>query len=282
MSESRQVEPRAGDDTQAFHEFERAGWERVADVYDRYFASLTTRFIPPLLAAAGVAAGSRVLDVATGPGYAAAAAVERGAEAVGIDFAEAAVAVARQRYPALAFHQGSAEELPFPNADFDAVVMNFGLLHLARPEQALIEAHRVLRPGGRIAFSVWAAPDSCLGFKLMLDAIAEHGAMDVALPDGPPFFRFSESTECERALTEAGFSAPTVELVQVAWELPHADTLFKTFYCGAVRTGALLQAQSPAAQAAIRQSVRGGVTALANAGGIRLPMAAVIATGRKD
>ena len=281
MSEPRQEDSLARADAQAFHEFERAGWERVADDYDRYFAALTTRFIPPLLDAAGVAAGSRVLDVASGPGYAAAAAAKRGATAVGVDFAAAAVAVARRRYPALAFHVGSAEELPFPNADFDAVVMNFGLLHLARPEQALADARRVLRPGGRVAFSVWAAPDSCLGFKLMLDAIAEHGVMDVALPDGPPFFRFSEPAECERALAGAGFSAPAVEHVQVDWELPHADTLYETFYHGAVRTGALLQAQTPAAQAAIREAVRGGVMDIANAGGIRLPMAAVIGAGRK-
>lgn len=282
MSGSGQTEPSARNEAQAFHEFERAGWERVADDYDRYFAALTTRFIPPLLDAAGVQEGSRVLDVATGPGYAAAAAVERGATAVGVDFAEAAVAVARQRYPALAFHVGSAEALPFPDADFDAVVMNFGLLHLARPEQALAEARRVLRPGGRIAFSVWAAPDSCLGFKLMLDAIAAHGVMDVALPDGPPFFRFSDAAESARVLREAGFSAPTVEEARVAWELPHADTLYETFYHGAVRTGALLQAQAPAAQSAIREAVRSGVMAFANAGGIRLPMAAVIGAGRKE
>ena len=94
----------------AFYEFERAGWERVAGDYHRYFAALTTRFIDPLLDAGGVRAGSRVLDVATGPGYVAAAAARRGGEVVGIDFAEAAVAVARQQHPAITFQTGSAEE----------------------------------------------------------------------------------------------------------------------------------------------------------------------------
>ena len=265
----------------AFYEFERAGWERVAGDYHRYFAALTTRFIAPLLDAGGVAAGSRVLDVACGPGYVAAAAAERGAAVVGIDFAEAAVAVARRQYPALEFHVGSAEDLPFPDAEFDAVVMNFGLLHVAQPEKALAEAYRVLPPGGRVAYSVWGAPEICLGFKIMLDAIAEHGVMDVALPDGPPFFRFSEPAESRRVLEEAGFSAPTVEEARVLWEMPQADTLFETFYHGAVRTGALLQAQSPAAQAAIRQAARENVLALADGEKTSLPMAAVIAAGRR-
>ena len=136
---------RGQDNSNAFYEFERAGWERVAGDYHRYFAALTTRFIDPLLDAGGVRAGSRVLDVATGPGYVAAAAARRGAEVEGIDFAEAAVAVARQQHPAITFQTGSAEKLPFPDALFDAVVMNFGLLHVAQPELALAEAYRVLR-----------------------------------------------------------------------------------------------------------------------------------------
>ena len=190
---------RGQDESNAFYEFEKAGWERVAGDYHRYFAALTTRFIDPLLNAGGVKAGSRVLDVATGPGYVAAAAARRGAEVEGIDFAEAAVAVARQQYPAITFQTGSAEKLPFPDALFDAVVMNFGLLHVAQPELALAEAYRVLRSGGRVAFTVWGDPNTCLGFKIILNAIAAHGAMDVPLPEGPPFFRFSDAAESESA-----------------------------------------------------------------------------------
>lgn len=265
------------DELSDFHEFERAGWERVAGDYHRYFAALTTRFVAPLLDAGCVEAGSRVLDVATGPGYVAAAAARRGAEVVGIDFAEAAVAVARQQYPDITFATGSAEELDFPAARFDAVLMNFGLLHLAQPELALSEAQRVLRPGGRVAFTVWGAPDVCFGFKIILDAIAEHGNMDVPLPEGPPFFRFSATAESERVLVDAGFRSPEVEVIETSWDLPHPDTLFDTFLHGAVRTGALLQAQTPQAQAAIRQAVREGVMAFNEAGKIRLPMAAVLA-----
>lgn len=272
---------RSQDDVSEFHEFERAGWERVAGDYHRYFAALTTRFIEPLLDAGGVEAGRRVLDVATGPGYVAAAAADRGADVMGIDFAEAAVAVARQQYPGIGFRTGSAEDLPYSDSQFDVVLMNFGLLHIARPEQALAEAHRVLRPGGRIAFTVWADPQACLGFKIVLDAIAEHGNMDVPLPDGPPFFRFSEAAETKRVLIEAGFCEPEVKVIDTQWAMPHEDTLFETFLHGAVRTGALLQAQSPEAQAAIRQAARDGVLAYEQSGGIHLPMAAVLSWAQK-
>lgn len=275
MSDRNQEEARE------FHEFEKAGWERVAGDYHRYFADLTTRFIEPLLDAGAVEAGSHVLDVATGPGYVAAAAAKQGADVIGIDFAEAAVAVAQRQYPEVAFQAGSAEALDFADSSFDIVLMNFGLLHLARPEQALAEAHRVLRPGGRIAFTVWGNPETCLGFKIILDAIAEHGASDVSLPEGPPFFRFSDATESKRVLLEAGFLEPNVRVIGTKWALPHADTLFDTFLHGAVRTGALLQAQSPEAQAAIRQTARNGVMACSDGGSILLPMAAVLSSAVK-
>src|SRR5207248_2595421 len=108
-----------------------------------------------LLDAARVAKGARVLDVACGPGYAAAAAAARGAIATGVDFSSEMVEEARGRFSGIEFLEGDAEQLAFSNSTFDAVVLNFGMLHLARPEQALAEAYRLLRPGGRVAFTVW-------------------------------------------------------------------------------------------------------------------------------
>jgi SAM-dependent methyltransferase len=140
----------------AFAEFERAGWERAASRYEECWTD-TVLFVEALLDAASVRAGSRLLDVACGPGFVSEAAAARGAQPVGVDVATAMVERARLRCPDLTFVVGDALRLPFADASFDAVTMNFGILHVSQPERALAEAHRVLVPDGRLAFTSWVA-----------------------------------------------------------------------------------------------------------------------------
>jgi hypothetical protein len=87
-------------DADAFNAFEAAGWEGRVDAYDRFFTAITARLFDPLLDAAGVAPGTRLLDVATGPGHMPARAAERGAVPLGVDVAEAMVGRADELYPA--------------------------------------------------------------------------------------------------------------------------------------------------------------------------------------
>lgn len=264
-----------------FRDFEHAGWEKLPQQYHDGFAGLTTQAIPALLEAVGAQRGTKLLDVASGPGYVAEAAARRGAEVLGIDFASAMVADARRRYPALRFEEGDAEDLACGAASFDAVTMNFGLLHLARPARALAEAHRVLRSGGRFAFTVWAKPDQALGLGIMLDAVKQHGDTNVPLPPGPPFFHFSDPVECRRALLEAGFAAPEVATLPLAWRLESADELFEILLRSTVRNGAMLRAQTPEALAAIRAAVREGALACEREGKYEIPMSAVLASATK-
>ncbi|HLF23121.1 MAG TPA: methyltransferase domain-containing protein, partial [Burkholderiales bacterium] len=213
-------------DTNGFKSFEHAGWENIPAQYHDSFGSLTIQSIGPLLDAVGARSGTRVLDVATGPGYVAGAAAQRGATVVGIDFSAAMLAEARRSFPVIEFHQGDAEALPLPDDSFDAVVMNFGLLHLGHPERALAEARRVLRSRGRVGFTVWAEPKKTIGFEILLRAIQNHGTLDVPLPPAPPFFRFSDYAECDRALRDAGLTTPRVVQVPQTWRLRSADSLF--------------------------------------------------------
>ena len=262
-----------------FHSFEHDGWERAADHYGDAFGSLTSQTITPLLRAAGVESGMRLLDVASGPGYVAAEAAKRGALPVGVDFAAEMVALASRRYPSLMFEQGDAEALPYKDFSFDAVTINFGVLHLARPDTALSEARRVLKSGGRCAFTVWATPDVSVGFGIVLNAIERHGQMDVPLPPGPPFFRFSDPADASRSMTSAGFADPRVETVPLVWRLSSGGALCDAFLQGAVRTAALLRAQSADAMVRIRRQIVETAEQYRHGERIELPMAAVLTSG---
>ena len=114
-------------DPQAVRAFEHAGWQQAAAHYTATFAQATRGFVDVLLDAARVGAGMRVLDLACGPGLVAAAAAERGALPVGIDFSSAMIASARGGHPGILFAGGDAEALPFTEGSFDAVVANFGI-----------------------------------------------------------------------------------------------------------------------------------------------------------
>ena len=265
----------------SFWAFERSGWEQVATGYHEHFSRLTVQAVGPLLDAVGARPGVRLLDAATGPGYVAAAATQRGASTIGLDFAVAMAAHASRHLPEANFGVGDAEQLPFQNGSFDAVVMNFGLLHLERPEQALGEAHRVLRSGGRAAFTVWAKPERAVAFGLILRAIEAHGNLNPPLPSGPPFFRFSDPEEFCRVLDAAGFVQPEVKEVRQQWQLPSPDHLLAAMVKGTVRTGALLHAQSPEALKAIRAAIRETAQAYEKDGGIELPMPAILAFAMK-
>jgi SAM-dependent methyltransferase len=153
--------------------------------------------------------------------------------------------------------------------------MNFGLLHLGRPERALTEARRVLRSGGRFAFTVWAKPEEARGFGIVLGAIQKHGNMNAPIPAGPPFFRFSDEAECRRALLEAGFTSPQFRKVPQTWRLGSPAALWEFMSGSTVRTGALLRAQTSQALAAIRAEVIAAAKS-------ELPMPAVLASATKQ
>src|SRR3954469_4237468 len=177
----------ATSDPTGFKAFEAEGWTSKAATYDRLIGRVTARFVEPLLDAAGVRSGTRLLDVACGPGPCAAAAAARGAVPVGLDMAVGMVAAARARHPELEFRQGDAERLPFADASFDAVVAGFVVNHLPRPESALAECARVLRPGGRVAATVWDRPERMRLLGVLAEACERTGGVrDPDLPSGGP------------------------------------------------------------------------------------------------
>jgi SAM-dependent methyltransferase len=262
-----------------FWEFERQGWNAAADSYEECWSD-TGLFIEPLLDAAAVREGSKLLDLACGPGLVSEAAVERGATPAGLDFAPTMIERARMRCPGLTFVEGDAQNLGFEDGVFDAVTMNFGILHLSKPEAALSEARRVLVPGGRFAYTVWVE-EGHIADEILDAAIAAHAA-PVELPHGPPVYRFADADVARAALAEAGFDgeAAEVETITAPWRVPTPEFPFEAHMRAGVQQAGVLRAQSPERQEAITKAIAEGVRPYADGDGYTLPIVARVVSAR--
>jgi len=269
-------------DPDAFRDFERAAHDRVADGYHDFFEPVTRGAIAALLDAAGVREGSRVLDVATGPGGVAAAAAERGASRVmGVDLSPRMVALAGSLHPALEFREADAEALPFGADAFDAAVSNFGVGHFPRPERAVAEFARVLARRGMAAVTWWDVPARNRVNGVFFDAMSRAEAPPPDLPAGPAVFRFSDEAELLALLGGAGLAEVGAREVTWTHSLPSAEGWWRGGLGSLARASAGILGQSPPIQRRIRAVFDRLVEPYAVEGGFRVPCAAWVAFGRK-
>jgi SAM-dependent methyltransferase len=164
-----------------------------------------------------ISSGSHVLDVACGTGNLAIPVARRGAVVTGIDIAPNLIVQARERAAAegltATFDEGDAEQLPYPDASFDAVITMFGAMFAPRPELVASELARVLKPGGLLAMANWD-PASFSGqmFKV--------GGKHVPPPPGiaPPVHWGDEATVRQRL--EPHFTEIETQLIPIDFDLP--------------------------------------------------------------
>jgi ubiquinone/menaquinone biosynthesis C-methylase UbiE len=269
-------------DADAFNAFEAAGWGARAAAYDHYWSALTSRLSDPLLDAVGAGPGSRVLDVACGPGYLAGRAAGRGATAVGVDIAEPMIGLARRRFPQAEFRRGDAHVLPFPDQYFDAVVANLGLPHFGRPDQAVAEFLRVLTTDGRLALTAWNHPAYARLVGVLLEAVNQVGLIaPETVPAGPNFFRFADDAELESLLRDQGFVDIGVRTVDFVHSVDSADELWDGLLHGTVRTAAVVRGQSDNVIRQIRAGFDRRVAGYRTAGTYRLPVSFKLAHARR-
>lgn len=267
----------------AFKEFEHGAWQNVVDQYDASFSRLTQQVVPAILDVLDVKPGTSLLDVACGPGNLAVAAQQLGARVRGTDFSAMMVSRARALHPDIPFDEGDAESLEnYADKSFDAIAMNFGILHLDRPENALKAMHRILKPGGKLAFTAWGMQDTVAGFAIPLKAIQTFGDPNVQLPPGPPFFLYSDPGHCRDALARCGYAAIGTKIVDQTWIFKSPDEFFQALLHGTARTGGTLKRQPPERLETIRADICSAANAYLNAGKIVLPMPAHLVWATKS
>jgi SAM-dependent methyltransferase len=267
----------------SFRDFEHAGWDnlRVVTSYHHSLSELTTGCIPELFRLARLKQGDRVLDVACGAGYVAARASAQGAEAIGLDFAAAQIRLAEQTYPGTRFMEGDAEALPFPDRHFNVVFNAFGLPHVPYPDKVVVEAYRVLKPGGRFGYASWCEAAKCVAFSMVYDAIRTCGTLDVGLPQGPNFFSYGDPRYARELLDQAGFVNLTMSDVPLIWRVSSPDMIIDAILTGTVRAAAALKAQTPEGLMQIKRHLRERIASFGKGGTYQVPAPALVVVARK-
>jgi SAM-dependent methyltransferase len=265
-----------------FSEFERAAHDRIASSYEAFFVPITANAAMPLLDAVQASAGTRLLDIATGPGVVAAQAARRGARVTGIDISPRMVALAERISPDCTFLEADVASLPFEPSSFDAVVCAFGIGHFPSATIAMRESGRVLTPGGRLAVAWWDLPDRNRLQGVMLEAIQEVGARPPpSLPAGPPLFQYSE----DAALVELLGAAELSDVVVVTHPFVHRVASTQALWEGALgslaRTSALIRSQPADVVQRIRHAFDRRASVYVGERGVTLPMSFKLAAGRR-
>jgi len=262
--------------------FERRRHDQMAATYHGFFAHVTSLAIEPLLNAAGVAAGARHLDVATGPGLLAAEAHRRGARVIAVDLSPGMVELAGRLHPDVEFRIAEVERLPFPDRSFDAITCSFGLGHFPFPEAALAECVRTLRPGGVVAFSWWAEPSRQRVQGLFRDAIAEVGASPPPeLPKGHSSLRFCDIEEFRRLLDGGGLEAVKIEDHEATHCVSDVETLWQGGLGSLALSASAVLHQDAATQAAIKAALERRAAAYQTPEGLQIPVAFRVGAARR-
>jgi FAD/FMN-containing dehydrogenase/trans-aconitate methyltransferase len=220
---------------------------RLWDTDPRAWAELAEAHNRPLfeavLHAAGAGPGTRLLDVGCGSGLTLVLAQERGAIPAGLDISPGLLGIARERLPAAVLREGDMEFLPFDDDSFDAVTGVNAFQFAGDPRQALREAARVTRPGGRVVASLFAAPERSQGTVV-------HEAMSALIPperaaDHAPY-ALSAPGNLEAALADAGLRVTDHGEVVCHWRYASLDEAVRALLCSAGGARAV-QAAGPTA-----------------------------------
>jgi len=227
----------------------------AAEAYDRFMGRYAIPLAPRFCEFAQIAAEQRVLDVGCGPGALTGELVKRLGPAgmSAVEPSEPFVKAARERHPGVDVRQAAAEQLPFPDGDFDASLAQLVVHFMAAPIEGLSEMARVTRPGGVVAACVW---DHTAGGEGPLSRFWEAAReLDPEVEDEAELAG-SRRGHLAELLQEAGLEEIEESVLSVSVEHASFDEWWEPYTFGVGPAGAYLAKLDQERQTRLREHCR--------------------------
>jgi SAM-dependent methyltransferase len=230
-----------------FSEFgrrEHDGWSDcgIVDAYIKHFVPITDA-VGNEIVARQISSDDEVLDLCCGQGTLTASIAKNGARVTGLDFSPEMIARARVTAPAANIVEGNATAMPFEDAQFDKVVCNFGMMHIADQPKALSEVRRVLKPGGTLTMATWIGPAASPAFAAVFGALKAHADFSAA-PAQPDLFAFTDPAQAEEMMASARLEMGEHDTIDAVWVFDEPTELFEVFLTATVGAGMLIRSQT--------------------------------------
>jgi SAM-dependent methyltransferase len=230
-----------------FSEFgsrEHDGWSDggIVDAYIKHFVPITDA-VGNEIVARHISSDDEVLDLCCGQGTLTASIAKNAAAVTGLDFSPEMLARARVTAPAANIVEGDATAMPFEDAQFDKVVCNFGMMHIADQPKALSEVRRVLKPGGTFTMATWVGPAASPAFAAVFGALKAHADFSAAPPQ-PDLFAFANPAQAEKMMASARLEMGEHDTIDAAWAIDKPTELFDIFLTATVGAGMLIRSQA--------------------------------------
>jgi ubiquinone/menaquinone biosynthesis C-methylase UbiE len=260
-------------------------WADYADDVDRRGERMTAR----ILELAEIRSGQHVLELAGGPGGAGLAAAEivgtQGSVVISDvvpEMVKAAASRARQR--GLANVETAVldiEAIDRPPGTFDVVLCREGLMFAVDPLEALSEIRRVLRPNGRLAFSVWGHQDANPWLGVVIDAVTAVTGTVIPPPGMPGPFALSDQTALVALLEAAGFESVSIEELAVPLRSPSFESWWSRTAAVAGPVVRIIAGLDASKRVAMEEDLRAATASYTTDDGLVLPGVALIGCGRR-
>lgn len=275
-----------------YREQQRQQWSGAADPWRRWhepLSQMSRDATEAIVKAAQLGEGLRVLDLASGSGQpclTVARAVGPSGSVVASDFVPEMVAVVEENVRKhglsnVTCQQIDAEAIPFPEASFDRVTCRFGVMFFPDVPKALGEVRRVLKPGGRVAFTAWAPPDVNPFFASGNGVLAQHGLLTPPPPDAPNVFRFAKPGSLAAAMEAAGFQPVSERQQPISWRWPGTLESFWEWYWQGTPFRSAVENAEPEKRQAVIDDLREAFAAFQKGDGLDFGAVIVLASGAR-